>query len=258
MAVLLSAVGTKLPRGYSDALRQLGLFAVATLLYETVRGLAEGRSSLAFANAERLIEIQRATGTFFEPAMQEFFIASSAVVSFANFLYINTHFALTAGFLVWLYLRRNESFYFIRNMFMVAMAMALVGYALMPTAPPRLLPEYGFVDTINVYASVNHDSALARAFVNPYAAVPSMHCAFALMIGIPGALLARARWAKLAWALYPILIFWVVIVTGNHFWLDGAAGAFVAGSSALIAARALAPLRPNHWGWHSAPGEVRA
>ena len=99
---------------------------------------------------------------------------------------MNTHFVITTSFLVWLYLFRNEAFYFVRNMFLVAMAVALVGYTVFPTAPPRLLPELGFVDTITDFSQVNHDSALVKIFVNPYAAVPSMHIAFALMIAMPG------------------------------------------------------------------------
>jgi len=249
---LITSIGSWLPKGYPDALRQIALFACAELLYETVRGLAEGRRSVAFANGQMIIDIQKATGTFFEPGFQAFFIAERWVVDLANFLYMNSHFVLTTAFLVWLYIWRNDSFYFVRNMFIVAMALALVGYTLLPAAPPRLFPEYGFVDTINDFSQVNHDSAMVKVFINPYAAVPSMHCAFALMIGIPGALLARRRWACIAWACYPPLVFWVVIVTGNHFWLDAAAGALVAACSALIAARVLGRLRPEDWGWDPA------
>ena len=90
-------------------------------------------------------------------------------------MYMNSHFVVTTAFLVWLYLFRNQNFYFVRNMFMVAMALALVGYALVPTAPPRLFPQEGFVDTITDYAQVNHDSGLVKLFINPYAAIPSMH-----------------------------------------------------------------------------------
>ena len=78
-------------------------------------------------------------------------------------------------------------------MFMVSMGLALIGYALYPTAPPRFFPEYGFVDTINDFSSVNHDSGLAKAFINPYAAVPSMHCAFASMVGLSAFRLVQHR-----------------------------------------------------------------
>ena len=118
-------------------------------------------------------------------------------------MYMNSHFVLTSGFLVWLYLYRNDHFYFVRNMFMIAMGLALVGYTLLPTAPPRLIPDEGFVDTINLYAGVNHDSALVQMFVNPYAAVPSMHCAFALMIGVTGAIISEHRATRIFWTVYP-------------------------------------------------------
>ncbi len=99
----------------------------------------------------------------------------------------------------------------------------------MPTAPPRLIEGYGFVDTINQYAQVTHDSALVKIFINPYAAIPSMHCAFALMIGATGALIARHPITRIFWCVYPLFVLFVVIVTANHFWLDGAIGWMVAG-----------------------------
>ena len=156
-----------------------------------MRGIADGQRAEAFANAAWVIDVEAATGTFFEPDLQVALLDHRWLIDVANFAYMNTHFVLTTGFLVWLYLYRNEHFYFVRNMFMVAMALALVGYALVPTAPPRLIEGYGFVDTINQYAQVTHDSALVKIFINPYAAIPSMHCAFALMIGATGALISK-------------------------------------------------------------------
>jgi hypothetical protein len=166
-------------------------------------------------------------------------------------MYMNSHFVVTTAFLVWLYIFRNRHFYFVRNMFMVAMALAVVGYALVPTAPPRLFPQDGFVDTITDFAQVNHDSGLVRLFINPYAAIPSMHVAFSTMIGVTGILIARSRISKVLWATYPIVVFWVVLVTANHFWIDGAAGLLVAILSAL-AARSLARARPAAWSFRPA------
>ena len=256
MSRAFAFIGSKLPKGYPDAFRQVGLFVLADLLYETVRGIAEGSRSLAFANGEAVIDLERSTGTFFEPSVQGFFIAERWVVDFANFMYMNSHFVLTTSFLVWLYIWRNDSFYFVRNMFMVAMGLALVLYTLVPTAPPRLFEEFGFVDTINDFSSVNHDSALVKIFVNPYAAIPSMHSAFALMISVPGFMLSRSRPAKAFWAVYPLVIFWVVVVTGNHFWFDAAVGWAVAGASALVAHRLLARARPEAWSWRALPQEA--
>ena len=94
-------------------------------------------------------------------------------------------------------------------MFVVSMGLALIGYSLYPTAPPRMFPEYGFVDTLNDFSDVNHDSALAKIFINPYAAVPSMHCAFAMMIGATGIMVCRHWWSKAWWAFWPLLVSWV-------------------------------------------------
>jgi PAP2 superfamily len=253
---IVQTLGRRLPRGWGDVFAQLGLFVLADLCYETVRGLAEGRATLAFSNAERIIEIERATGTFFEPALQGAILGHQWLVETANWAYMNTHFVITTGFLVWLYLFRNEAFYFVRNMFMVAMGLALVGYTLVPTAPPRLVAGEGFVDTITAYAGVGHNSALVELFVNPYAAVPSMHIAFALMIGVTGALLCRHLALRVLWSLYPVLVFFVIIVTANHFWLDAAAGAAVAGVAAVAAHKLLARVRPGVWSWRPADSQA--
>jgi hypothetical protein len=241
---LVVRIGRWLPHGWGDAARQLGLFVIADLCYETVRGVAEGQRAEAFANAAWVIDAEVATGTFFEPDLQGALIDYRWIVDVANFAYMNSHFVLTTAFLVWLYVYRNEQFYFVRNMFMVAMALALVGYTLVPTAPPRLVDGYGFVDTINQYSEVNHDSALVKMFVNPYAAIPSMHCAFALMIGATGVLVSRHTVSKVFWAAYPLFVLFVVIVTANHFWLDGAIGWGVAAAAAVAAAQ-LARVRPS-------------
>jgi hypothetical protein len=174
------------------------------------------------------------------------------LIDFANFMYMNSHFVVTTAFLVWLYLFRNSNFYFVRNMFMVAMGLALIGYAFLPTAPPRLFPQEGFVDTITQYAQVNHDSGLVKLFINPYAAIPSMHVAFSTMIGVAGALIARHTITRALWCAYPVLVFWVVVVTANHFWVDGAAGLLVAVLSALTARQVLARVRPAVWSWRPA------
>ena len=249
---VVNAIGDRLPKGWGDAFKQIGLFVLADLCYETVRGVAEGNATAAFANAHRVVDAEQATGTFFEADFQSALIDHRWLIEAANWLYMNSHFVITTSFLVWLYIFRNETFYFVRNMFLVAMAVALVGYTVFPTAPPRLLPELGFVDTITDFSQVNHDSALVKIFVNPYAAVPSMHIAFALMIAVPAMRISRHLVSRVAWAMYPLLVLFVVIVTANHFWLDAAAGALVAGIAALVAHRLLAGYGPGEWSWHPA------
>ncbi len=252
MRSLVIKIGNWLPQGYGDAARQLSLFVVAELCYEAVRGVAEGDRAQAFANGAWVIDVEKATGTFFEPGLQSALLDMGWLVDAANWAYMNSHFVVTTTFLVWLYVFRNSNFYFVRNMFMVAMGLALVGYTLMPTAPPRMFPAEGFVDTITAYAPAGHDSGLVKLFINPYAAIPSMHCAFALMIGITGAMIVRHNYARVLWSLYPLMVFFVVVVTANHFWLDAAAGALVAAASAVAARQVLARVRPAVWSFRPA------
>jgi hypothetical protein len=253
MRALIDKIGNWLPQGFGDAGRQLGLFVLAELSYEAVRGVSEGDTARATAqaNGQAVIDLEKGLHTFFEPGLQKIFIDHRWIIDFANFMYMNSHFVVTTAFLVWLYLFRNSSFYFVRNMFMVAMGLAIVGYALVPTMPPRLFPSEHLVDTITQYAQVNHDSGLVKLFINPYAAIPSMHVAFSTMIGVTGILISRHTITKALWAAYPVLVFWVVIVTANHFWIDGAAGLLVACLSAATALQ-LARARPSAWSFRPA------
>src|ERR1700759_1459831 len=137
-----------LPRGWSDALRQLGLFALAYVGYQIVRGAAEGHVSPAAWNATKLIWVEHKLHIFVEPSVQAWTTGTGWLIDATSWMYVNCHFTLTFGAVLWIYLRRNDSFYFVRNMFLVAMGLALVAYVLFPTAPPRLMPEWGFTDSV--------------------------------------------------------------------------------------------------------------
>jgi membrane-associated phospholipid phosphatase len=251
MSRAFNAVTAKLPKGWGDAGRQLGILVGVDIAYELVRGIADSQRADAIAHGQQVIEFEQSTHTFFEPGLQAFFLPAHWLIDFANQMYLNAQFSIALGFLVWLYLFRNESYYFVRNMFVVSMGLALIGYTVFPTAPPRMFPEHGFVDTITDFSNVNHDSALAKIFINPYAAVPSMHCAFALMIGGTGAMVCRHWWSRAFWVAWPLLISWVVIVTANHYWIDAALGWLVALTAAVIAQRLLARARPEAWSFRA-------
>jgi hypothetical protein len=237
-----------LPNGWLDVLRQLLLCVGAYLLYSLVRGLVEGRATAAFQHARELIQFERTMHFFVEPSVQAWAMGSHFVMDVSSWLYLNAQTSITIGGLVYLYTRHNSSFYFVRNMFAVALLIALVAYAVFPTAPPRFLPEWGFVDTVSdvTPVSVSHTSSSMTALFNPYAAVPSMHVAFALMIGWTLAKLARAWIVRAVWGVYPLLITFAVIATANHFVLDAVLGALTTAVAALAAAR-MARIRPNAW-----------
>jgi membrane-associated phospholipid phosphatase len=243
--------GRWLPNGWLDAIRQLALFAAAYYLYRVVRGLVDGQAGLAFENARALVDIERTLGLFFEPGLQAWTRAQEWLLVFANWMYVNSHFVVTTTFLIWLYIARNHAYYYVRNMFLVAMGLALVLYVAFPTAPPRFMPEWGFTDTVASFVGEGAENS-ANVLYNPYAAVPSMHVAFALMIAVPAFFLVRNRVLKWLWAVYPAVVTFVVMATANHFWLDAALGALVAGAAASAASYAFARARPEAWAWRRA------
>jgi hypothetical protein len=249
MSRVLSAIRGRLPKVWGDAGRQFGILVLVDVIYELGRGIADGSKASAIHHGAQVISFERSTHTLFEPSLQKFFLPAHWLIEIANYLYVNAQFSIALVFLIWLYLFRNESYYFVRNMFVVAMCLALIGYIGFPTAPPRMFPGDGFIDTVTKYATVNSDSSIAKVFINPYAAVPSMHCAFALMIGASGVAVCRRWWSKAWWAFWPILIAWVVIVTANHYWVDWALGWLVALASFAIAKGALARWKPEAWDW---------
>jgi PAP2 superfamily protein len=252
------AIGRRLPHGWRDLILQLGLFFFAYEGYQLVRGLVDGKTALAYANAGHVVDLERSLGTFFEPGLQQSLLGHAWLIDGANWMYINSHFVVTTTFLAWLYLFRNRHFAFVRNMFLVAMGLALVGYVLFPTAPPRLLPGDGFTDTIAAFTNLAADGHAASLLINKYAAVPSMHCGFALMVAGTMITIVRNPIGRVLWALYPLVIFGVVVVTGNHFWFDGFVGALVAGVSALVAHRLLARFRPEEWSFRRRDVEAPA
>ena len=237
--------------------RQILLFATAYWAYRLVRGQVDGKAGESFQNARELISLERATHLFVEPAVQAWATGQTWVLDSASWIYVNAQATVTVGALLFIYLVHNRSFYFVRNMLMVAMGMALVGYALFPTAPPRFLPEWGFMDSVASLTGISQESVAVNALFNPFAAVPSMHVAFALMLGWPLARLVNHPVLKAIWFVYPFLITFVVVATANHFLLDALFGGLVAAASAWTAGR-LGQVRPAEWAFRRAGAEATA
>jgi membrane-associated phospholipid phosphatase len=246
-----------LPHGRRDVVRQLALFAGAYGAYEVVRGLVGVNGYKPFGDATRIIGFERSLHVFWEPAIQSWVMSHTHwLLAVADWTYINAHFALTFGALAFIYVRRNDSFYFVRNMFMIAMLVALVGYGVFPTAPPRLLPYWGFTDAIQQATNVTIEHGVSGALLNAYAAIPSMHVCFALMIGLPMSRLVRRRVFQVLWRIYPVFITFVVIATGNHYFTDVFLGALTAGIAAVLSQKLLARARPEVWTFSGlAPGQ---
>ena len=240
-----------LPRGWRDAVRQLLLVIAAYAIYEVVRALAYGSAYnpgyKPFGDAMKIINLERALHVFIEPSVQAWVVNKHWLTDIAAWIYLNAHDFVTLGVLVFIYLRHNERFYFVRNVFMIAMGIALVAYAIYPTAPPRLIPEWGFTDTIQQFTGIQVEKGPSSALLNLYAAVPSMHVCFAMLVGGSMFRLVHRRALRFAWLLYPLLITFVVIATGNHYLTDVFLGGVTAAASWVLADRLLARARPDAW-----------
>ena len=230
--------GTWLPHGWTDFLRQTAIWLGFAVAYQVARGLSDRGSAEAFRNARRLIRLEEHLGGLVELDVQRYALdAGRGLVHAANWTYWAAQFAIVGVALLWIYLRRNDAYLLVRNALIVTNTIGLIGYVAMPTAPPRLFPELGFVDTLARSEALNHGSPLVELFANPYAAMPSLHAADALIVGLALTALVREKPLKILFALYPLWVSFALLATANHFWVDIAAGVALALVGALVAAR---------------------
>ena len=235
MTEAVYAIGRRfLPRGWSDFARQLAIWFGFLLAYQIARGIADRNPARAFENGLWVIQAEQHVSGLIELSLQQLISSSEFLTAAVSWTYWNSEFTVVGVMLLWVYLRRNDHFYRFRNWILLANAIGLVGYVLLPTAPPRMFPMFGFEDTLAQFGSLNHGSGLIQVAANPYAARPSLHAADAIIVGISLAFIVRRWWAKALWLFWPAWVWFAVMATGNHFWLDCAAGAIVAVIAGLI------------------------
>ena len=228
------------PRGWLDLAFQVVIWFGFLAAYEVARGVADRDPSKAFANGRAIIDLE-GPHTLFELTLQRILHSSDVLMAMASWTYWGSQFTVLGLSLLWVYLRKNEAFYRFRNAIILANLIGLVGYILLPTAPPRMFPGYGFIDSLSDFGGISHGSAVVELASNPYAAVPSLHAADALILGVVMASVVRSRVMKAVWLAWPVWVSLVVMATGNHFWIDIAAGVVVAAFAAAIIYRE--PLR---------------
>jgi membrane-associated phospholipid phosphatase len=205
----------------------LGLMVCAYLLYSVVREMASGQEHDAMARAESIVAIERSAGFFWEARLQAWVLSSETLVKLFNGFYTYGHFPVIYAAGLWLFFFHRPRYVVVRNAFLISGALSLVVFHLFPLAPPRLLPaEYGFVDTLSLFSEVNYHSA--GNFVNNYAAMPSLHIGWNLLLAIAIVTTVRNAAVRIAGALMPVLMSITVVVTGNHYFLDIVGGVAVA------------------------------
>lgn len=219
----------------AEAVLVVGLYAV----YETSRGLAAGGPGVALHHARMIASLERSLHVFVEANVQHAAGALPGLIGTLGLLYLTMHLAVTGSLLFWLHRRRPAAFPLVRTTVLIASGLALVGYVAFPTAPPRLA-ALGIADTISGdHVNLNH--GLLSSLYNPFAAVPSMHVGYAVIVGASLVRYGGRQVLRAAGVLYPALVVLVIVATGNHFLFDAAAGVIVAAVAAGAAWLLLSP-----------------
>ncbi|MFD9333263.1 phosphatase PAP2 family protein [Streptomyces sp. NPDC060028] len=210
-----------------------GLFAV----YKAGRMLSTGRTDEAFRNATRVWDAERALHLPGEGTIQRLLLHGDALVQSANTYYAAVHFPATALFLVWLYLKRPAHYLWTRRVLALLTGAALALHLSFPLAPPRMLGEAHLVDTGQVYGPTVYGAAPATdTMANQFAAMPSLHFGWALMLALGMIAATRSRW-RVLWLLHPLLTLLVIVGTANHYWLDAVVATVLLGAALLLIPR---------------------
>jgi membrane-associated phospholipid phosphatase len=245
MSAYSHARAGRLPRGWAHLALQFGFWIGFYFVYQAARGLADRDGvAAAFANGERIIDFQRSLHSMLELTLQRAVEGSGLLIQATSITYWLSQFAVVGIALTWVYFKFHERFYSFRNTLILGNLIGLVGYVLLPTAPPRMFASAGFTDTLAAHSTVNHSSTFVAFSSNPYAAMPSLHALDALIVSVVMATLVRHRYAKVLWLAWAPWVWFSVMATGNHFWLDIAAGILVAIVAGTIVYRPWRRLRP--------------
>jgi hypothetical protein len=205
----------------------IGVYAA----YEATRGLVAGDAHVALRHAHDVVSLERSLHVFVETHVQDAAQAVPGLIGTLGFAYLTLHLTVTGALLFWLHRRRPAAYPLVRMTLLLASALAVVGYVVFPTAPPRL-SGVGIADTVS-RGHVNLNTGLVSSFYNPFAAVPSMHVGYALIVSASLARYARHLLTRLAGLAYPPFVLFVIVATENHFLADAAAGAAVAEGALL-------------------------
>ncbi|WP_406103770.1 phosphatase PAP2 family protein [Micromonospora globbae] len=217
-------------------LRELLLVAALFLAYKLGRLVAVGDLSSAYANAAHVWGLERAVRLPDEATLQGILLSHDHLVRAANRFYASVHFPATAALLLFTYLFRPALYRWARTLLAALTAVGFAIQALVPMAPPRLLSATGVLDTGKLVGPRAYGDPATDTLSNQYAAMPSLHVGWAAVVAIVLVAAGRSRWRWL-WLLHPVLTLAVVVVTGNHYWLDAVAALALLGTILLLAPR---------------------
>jgi hypothetical protein len=230
--------------------REILLVGGAYLAYELVRSFSAGRAVDAFENTELVVRAEQALGIFAELNVQVAVLSYSGLVDFFSLWYFWGHFPLIVGFAIFAFCRHNRDYVWARNAVFLAGGIGLIVYLSFPVAPPRLIPGGGFVDTLRDVFALQYDNS---SLINEFAAVPSLHQGFALIMGGAFYRIIGGRVGMTVFAILPAIMFVSIVVTANHWFIDAILGAMVA----LVAMWAVSKLERHGDQWFALVGRLR-
>ena len=220
-------------RWWREVLYVLAFYSVYSFVRN--KGLDTDSVGQAHHHAVQVIGLERRLGSFHEQSVQHWFLRWPDFIRFWNVYYGTAHFVVTVVALVYLFRRMSDRYPLWRNTLACTTGLALIGFAYYTLAPPRLMAEYGFVDTLKAFGGLwSFDSGAIAKVSNQYAAMPSLHfawsswCAFVLYPAL------RRRWARVLMIAYPFVTLFAIVVTANHYWLDAAGGAATLGAGFVL------------------------
>lgn len=232
--------------------REAGITVAFYIIYSMIRnqfGSALGGDILqeSFDNALRVIDIEKAIGLYHEEWIQQTFLHWDVFIMFWNAFYGSFHFGVTIFAMIWLFVRFPQRYLFMRSALAATTGVALIGFAFFPLMPPRLLAacgsqygacalEHDYVDTlVHPGGFWSFENGPMESISNQYAAMPSLHIAWATWCTIALYPVLRRRWGRVAIVVYPFLTLFAIVVTANHYWFDAIGGLLVLGVGLLLA-----------------------
>ena len=216
---------------------EIGMCLLFYLVYSAGRNTNEGHPADAFRNARGLIQLEHVLGIFQEATLQRWALHFKPLIIACNYYYGSLHFIVTIGVAVVLFRKWSDDYALWRNTLAVSTGLALIGFISYPLMPPRLLPaHYGFIDTLAKYPTPwSFDSGAVSKISNQFAAMPSVHCCWALWCACVLVPHLKRPVAKAAAIIYPVLTVTVIVLTANHYFLDAVGGFGTLGVGYVIA-----------------------
>ena len=199
---------------------EFGLMGALLALYLLLRYSMKGSIGDAVGNAHRVVQVERAFGVFSESNLQSLALQSHDVIRFLNGYYLYAHFSITALFFAWMLVRHPDAYPGCRRILIVMTAIGLAIHAVYPLAPPRMLPDMGFIDTGRLFGMSPYGDT-SEGLANQFAAMPSLHFGWALLVAWGATRFSTSPWRRVL-MLHPFLTLAAIIITANHYWLDAA------------------------------------